>query len=59
MSDRRDDTPREAEGHPDDPPGAVSNQNQETAESGQRDDERHPEPRSAGARRKQDRRSSG
>lgn len=30
----------------DEPPGAVSNQNQEEAESGHRDDETHPEPRS-------------
>jgi hypothetical protein len=28
-----------------DPPGAVSNQNQEEAPSGLRDDESHPEPR--------------
>ena len=30
----------------DDPPGAVSDQNQEEAESGHRDDATHPEPRS-------------
>lgn len=28
-----------------DPPGAVSNQNQEEAPSGLRDDQSHPEPR--------------
>ena len=38
------------EGHKSDPPGAVSNQNQEEAESGHRDDERHPEPRTRGER---------
>lgn len=31
-----------------DPPGAVSNQNQEEAESELRDDRTHPEPRSSG-----------
>jgi hypothetical protein len=31
-----------------DPPGAVSNQNQEEAESGHRDDGVHPEPRTSG-----------
>ena len=30
---------------PDDPPGAVSNQNNEEAESEHRDDATHPEPR--------------
>lgn len=48
MSSRPDDSTREHEGHPDDPPGAVSNQNQETAESALRDDEQHPEPRTRG-----------
>jgi hypothetical protein len=36
------------EGQKSDPPGAVSNQNQEEAESRHRDDQRHPEPRSTG-----------
>jgi hypothetical protein len=36
------------EGHPDDPPGAVSNQNQEEAESALREDRTHPEPRTSG-----------
>jgi hypothetical protein len=31
-----------------DPPGAVSNQNQEEAESGMREDASHPEPRTSG-----------
>lgn len=31
-----------------DPPGAVSNQNGEEAESGHREDETHPEPRTSG-----------
>jgi hypothetical protein len=31
-----------------DPPGAVSNQNQEEAESGHREDGTHPEPRTSG-----------
>ena len=34
-----------------DPPGAVSNQNQEVGPSALRDDETHPEPRTAGRRR--------
>jgi hypothetical protein len=38
MSDRRSD-----------PPGAVSEQNMEEAESGLRGDQRHPEPRTGGA----------
>jgi hypothetical protein len=33
------------EGRPSDPPGAVSNQNEEEAESGLRRDRSHPEPR--------------
>ncbi len=31
-----------------DPPGAVSNQNGEEAQSGHREDETHPEPRTSG-----------
>jgi hypothetical protein len=38
------------EGHPDDPPGAVSDQNHEEAESALRDDRAHPEPRTTGQR---------
>jgi hypothetical protein len=37
-----------SEGHPSDPPGAVSQQNEEEAESGLRGDETHPEPRRRG-----------
>jgi hypothetical protein len=32
---------------PDDPPGAMSNQNREEAQSELRDDQTHPEPRSS------------
>ncbi len=35
-----------------DPPGAVSNQNQEEGPSALRDDETHPEPRTAGKHRR-------
>ncbi|HEX3803047.1 MAG TPA: hypothetical protein VHV75_09425 [Solirubrobacteraceae bacterium] len=42
-------TPRRSDHKPEtDPPGAVSNQNQEQAESGHRDDGTHPEPRTTG-----------
>lgn len=36
------------EGRKSDPPGAVSDQNQEEAESLLRDDQQHPEPRTRG-----------
>ena len=39
-------TPSERRTAPDDPPGAVSNQNHEEAESEHREDGTHPEPRS-------------
>jgi hypothetical protein len=44
-----------------DPPGAVSNQNQEQAESGHRQDGTHPEPRTTGKQPKRQgkKRSSG
>jgi hypothetical protein len=43
-----------------DPPGAVSNQNGEEAESGHREDGTHPEPRTSGrpAKKREQRRSS-
>jgi hypothetical protein len=41
--------PRRSEHDPaTDPPGAVSDQNQEDAPSGHRDDQTHPEPRTTG-----------
>jgi hypothetical protein len=42
MPERRTDTEHSIA--PDDPPGAVSNQNGEQAESALRDDQTHPEP---------------
>ena len=36
-----------------DPPGAVSNQNREENQSGHRDDQTHPEPRTSGKQPKQ------
>ena len=42
-----DDAPSPKKSEPDDPPGAVSDQNNEEAESEHRDDGTHPEPRTA------------
>jgi len=40
---------------PDDPPGAISDQNREEAQSGMREDETHPEPRTRDKRAATDR----
>ncbi len=40
--------PRDSKAPDSDPPGAVSNQNGEEAESGHREDGTHPEPRTRG-----------
>jgi hypothetical protein len=45
MTEKTEPTPKKTE--PDDPPGAVSDQNNEEAESGHRDDGTHPEPRTS------------
>ena len=47
--------PAVMDGRDSDPPGAVSNQNQEEAESGHRDDRTHPEPRTSGKKPRRER----
>jgi hypothetical protein len=42
----KEDQGKAAKSDPDDPPGAISNQNREEAPSELRDDQTHPEPRS-------------
>jgi hypothetical protein len=47
------------EAHPSDPPGTVSDQNEEEAESGLRHDRSHPEPRTSDADPDPERKGSG